>query len=128
MATPNVSVSTHEPAAEAGTPPAQEGAQRFPVEPLIEHLGPNWASEARERGMDPVTVGSLLRSLNRARVSGGLTTRAADRLAILAAGVHPAAIWGAAWWVAVDCGGPGVCTAADCCETPPAQDRDRTCD
>ena len=130
MATPTASVSAiehHEGGAPATT--VEETPQvRFAVEPLLAHLGENWASEARARGMSPVEVGTLLRSLNRARGGAGLTARAADRLAVRAAGVHPSAIWGIQWFTAADCGGPGVCTATDCCEPDDTGDDAQMCD
>jgi hypothetical protein len=103
-------------------PPAQPAATKLPVRPLLEYLGGDWAARARQRGMHPTEVAALLRSLNRARVAGELTVRAADMLAVRAAGVHPSLIWGVTWWSNATCGGASSCDAADCCE--PGDDRD----
>lgn len=129
MATATTSVSvTERTEGRAPAVSAEEMEERFAVGPLEARLGPNWAAEARGRGMSAVEVGTLLRSLNRARAGGGLTARAADQLAVRAAGVHPAVIWGAQWWSSATCGGPKACVAADCCGAELTRDGDEVCD
>lgn len=43
--------------------------------------------------------GQLLeRAVHRAKISGRVTLRDADRLAVKLLGEHPAMVWGPAWW------------------------------
>jgi hypothetical protein len=71
----------------------------LPAEPLV--------AAVQARGGVRACVGAdgaLERAYGRARGSQRLTIAAADKLAVRVLGMHPALLWGDAWWVETDQG------------------------
>lgn len=70
---------------------AAEREQRFDIAPILAAIEARGILENKHAG--------IWRLLHRAKVRGYCGALTADRLSIVILGLHPALVWGDAWWL-----------------------------